>query len=146
MKLDPPVAQLGSPGDKAVLVTDWPSLPLAPFWPGAPGYGRNPLRAIAIVTTAALVSLAYQHAWDWLPTTSIASRQCSDLHLPGSRGRVWLGSRCDATCRAVIWFSRIAVSFSTFSNWAAGPLPCVKVHGGHATRHPAAKFPEGQSS
>jgi hypothetical protein len=67
VKLDPPVAQLGSPGDKAVLVTDWPSLPLAPFWPGAPGYGRNPLRAIAIVTTAALVSLAYQHAWDWLP-------------------------------------------------------------------------------
>src|SRR5215475_5714448 len=35
----------------------------------------------------------------------------------------------------MIWLSRIAVRFSAFSNRAGGPLPCVQVHGGHATRH-----------
>ena len=70
----------------------------------------------------------------------MASRQCSDLHLPGSRGGVWLGVRCDATCQGRDRLARIAVSFSTFSNWDAGPLPCVQVHGGHATRHRPQSF------
>ena len=70
----------------------------------------------------------------------MASRQCSDLHLPGSRGGVWLGGDVTLRVRAVIWLSHIAVSFSTFSNWDAGPLPCVQVHGGHATRHRPQSF------
>ena len=76
----------------------------------------------------------------------MASRQCSDLHLPGSRGGVWLGVRCDATCQGRdLVLSHRRELFHIFKlRCRAAALrtsprrPCHKA--------PAAKFPEGQSS
>src|SRR6266700_4699481 len=40
-----------------------------------------------------------------------------------------------ATYAALIRFTQIAVSFSACPGWGAGPLLCVQVHGGRASRH-----------
>jgi hypothetical protein len=50
-----------------------------------------------------------------------------------------------ATYAALIRFTQIAVSFSAFPGWGAGPLRCVQLHGA-VPRGTGRRFLEGQSA